>query len=337
MKAQFAKRGGAAIAEFCREHGIVYDVCGKVIVATEQEELPRLDAIYNRGLENGIQVRRLTVEELKDREPHVAGIAALEVPSAGIADYPGVATKLAEMIQAARGEIRYNCPLKEVRIASDRAELLAPAGAIESSHFVTCAGLQSDLVAKLSGAKTDARIVPFRGEYYALKPEAKSLVRHLVYPLPNPAFPFLGVHFTRMVNGEIHDGPNAMIALKREGYRKTDFSLRDIFSMLTYSGFLRMAAKNWRMGLMEMHRSFSRRAFLTSLQRLVPEIRDEDIMPSPAGVRAMALLPDGKMVDDFLVVPGPRALHICNAPSPAATASLEIGKYVAGLAGEVMR
>jgi L-2-hydroxyglutarate oxidase len=334
LKAQFAMRGGAAMAEFCREHGIAYDVCGKVVVATQPDELPRLEALFARSQENGIPVTRLTPEHLKEREPHVFGIAALEVPSAGIADYPAVAAKLAELIQAAGGEIRYNCALTGVQAHSDYASLIAHGEVFETKNFITCAGLQSDLAARMAGARVDAHIVPFRGEYYTLKPEARGLIRHLVYPLPNPAFPFLGVHFTRMVNGEIHAGPNAVLALKREGYRKSDFSLRDVFEMLAFSGFRRMAAKNWREGMKEMHRSFSRHAFLTSLQRLVPEIRDQDIEPSPAGVRAMALLPDGSMVDDFLVVPGPQALHVCNAPSPAATASLEIGAYVAGLAGE---
>jgi len=335
LKAQFAKRGGAAMAEFCREHGIAYDVCGKVVVAVEPEELPRLETLFSRSIENGIPVRRLTGEQIKEREPHVFGVAALEVPSAGIADYPAVAAKLAELIQAAGGEIHYNCALTGVHSGSDCSTLTTTAGEFETTNLITCAGLQSDLVARLAGARTDVHIVPFRGEYYTLKPEARTLIRHLVYPLPNPSFPFLGVHFTRMVNGEIHAGPNAVLALKREGYRKMDFSLREVLELLAFSGFRRMAVKNWREGLKEMHRSISRRAYLASLQRLVPEIRDEDIEPSPAGVRAMAVMPDGRMVDDFLVVPGPRALHVCNAPSPAATASLEIGDYVARLAGEV--
>ncbi len=334
MKALFAKRGGAAIARFCSEHGIAHDVCGKVVVAVEAEELPRLDALLARSRENGIPVTRLTPEQLKEREPHVFGIAALEVPSAGIADYPAVAAALAGLIVKAGGEIRYSCELTHVRTDSGSALLRSGDAEFETTNFITCAGLQSDLVAKLAGAQPTAHIVPFRGEYYTLKPEARKLIRHLVYPVPNPAFPFLGVHYTRMVNGEIHAGPNAVLALKREGYRKTDFSMRDVLEMLAYSGFRRMAAKNWREGLKEMRRSFSRRAFLTSLRRLVPEVRDEDIEPSPAGVRAMAVLPNGSMVDDFLVVPGPRALHVCNAPSPAATASLEIGDYVANLASE---
>jgi L-2-hydroxyglutarate oxidase len=334
LKAQYAKRGGATMVEFCRQHKIAHELCGKVVVATMAEELPRLEALLARSRENGILVNRLTPDQLKEREPHVFGIAALEVPSAGIANYPAVAAKLAELIQEAGGEVRYNCALTGVTDHTDYVSLLTRESEIESSNFITCAGLQSDLIARMSGARVDAHIVPFRGEYYSLKPEARKLIRHLVYPLPNPAFPFLGVHFTRMVSGEIHAGPNAVLALKREGYKKTDFSLLDVLEMLAFPGFRRMAAKNWREGLNEMKRSFSRRAFLTSLQRLVPEIRDEDIEPSPAGVRAMALLPNGSMVDDFLVIPGPRALHVCNAPSPAATASLEIGEYVAGLARE---
>jgi L-2-hydroxyglutarate oxidase len=334
LKAQFARSGGAAIAEFCRKHDIAHDVCGKVVVATEREELPRLEALLARSMENGIPVRMMTAEQLKEREPHVSGIAALEVDSAGIADYPAVSAKLALLIQEAGGDIRYSCALTAVRTYADFATLVAKDVEFETENFITCAGLQSDLISRLAGAKSEAHIIPFRGEYYTLKQGSRYLIRHLVYPLPNPAFPFLGVHFTRMVSGEIHAGPNAVLALKREGYSNTDFSLRDVLQMIAFSGFRRMAAKNWREGLKEMHRSFSRSAFLASLQRLVPDIQDSDIERSPAGVRAMAVLPSGKMVDDFLVVPGPRALHVCNAPSPAATASLEIGDYVARMAGD---
>lgn len=334
LKAQFARQGGAAMVEFCVLHGIAHEVCGKVIVATDAVELPRLEAILARGIENGLQVNRLTAEELHEREPHVAGIAALEVPSTGIVDYIAVAHKLEELIRRFGGEIQYNSALTEVRTHADHSEIITPMSTALTSTFVTCTGLHSDVTARLSGADPQAQIIPFRGEYYTLKPQARRLIRHLVYPFPNPAFPFLGVHFTRMVNGEVHAGPNAVLALRREGYEKSDFSIRDFGAMLAYSGFRRLIANNWREGCREMRRSFFRKEFLKSLQRLVPEIQDEDIEPSAAGVRAMAVLPDGKMVDDFLVVPGPRSLHVCNAPSPAATASLMTGEYVARLAAE---
>jgi len=334
LKAEFAKRGSASIARFCEQHGIAHDVCGKVVVATDESELPRIEKLLQRGMENGIPVRKLSIEQLKEREPHVAGIAALEVPTAGIADYPGVCIKLAELIATMGGEVHYSSKVTEHRSHADHAELITPPAVYSTRHFITCAGLQSDRVTRLSGANCPAQIIPFRGEYYTLNPEGRNLVNNLVYPLPNPAFPFLGVHFTRMVSGEIHAGPNAVLALKREGYKNTDFSARDVLEMLAYSGFRKMAATHWREGAKEMYRSFSRSAFLKTLQRLVPEIRDEHISHSPAGVRAMAVQPDGAMVDDFLVIPGPRALHVCNAPSPAATASLEIGSYIAKQAEE---
>ncbi len=333
LKATLGRKGAASMAKFCAEQGIRHDVCGKVVVATHQGELPRLDALYSRGQENGIPVRRLTKEQLNEREPDVAGLAALEVPTAGIADYPGVCARLAQLITASGGEVRYNSKLEAVHNSTDQAELIVQGEAIATRCFITCAGLQSDLVAKASGAHPIAKIVPFRGEYYTLRPEARHLIHHLVYPLPNPAFPFLGVHFTRMVSGEIHAGPNAVLALKREGYTNRDFSLREVLELAGYSGFRKMASKHWREGLNEMHRSFSRSAFLHTLQRLVPALKDEDISPSPAGVRAMALMPNGDMVDDFLVVSGPHALHVCNAPSPAATAAFEIGEHIANLAG----
>ena len=329
LKARFARQANVSMPAFCAEHGIKYDLCGKVVVAVDQEELPRLDKLQARAAENQIPVRRLSGDELRAREPHCAGIAALEVPSAGIADYPGVCRKLVELITLNGGEVRWSCPLQQVKIASEVAQLMTPTGPIETKLFVTCGGLQSDLLAAMAGVQPPAHIVPFRGEYYTLKPESRRLVNHLIYPLPNPAFPFLGVHFTRMVNGEIHAGPNAVLAFRREGYHRTDISLLDMCKVLSYSGFRKMAKAHWREGMHEQYRSFSRRAFLQTLQRLIPEITDADIQPSPAGVRAMAVKPDGSMIDDFLIADGQFSMHVCNAPSPAATASLEIGKYVA--------
>lgn len=329
LKARFARDGSRSMVAFCREHGIAHEVCGKVIVATEPEELPRLEALFTRGKENGLEVRRLTSEALAEREPHVHGLAALEVPSTGIADYRGVAHTVARLLAQQGADLRLKTKVEQVRSTSDGVTLITSDQSFETGFVVNCTGLQSDRTARKAGASLSAHIVPFRGEYYTLTPEARHLVRHLIYPAPNPNFPFLGVHYTRMVNGEIHAGPNAVLSLKREGYHKTDFSLIDSVETFTFSGFWRLAARHWREGMREFKRSLSKPAFVRSLQRLIPEIRSEHLEVSPAGVRAQALLPTGKLVDDFLIVPGARALHVCNAPSPAATASLEIGCYVA--------
>ncbi|HLK59499.1 MAG TPA: L-2-hydroxyglutarate oxidase [Chthonomonadaceae bacterium] len=329
LKARFAREGNRAMVAFCREQNIPYEVCGKVVVATEPEELPQLEKLYQRGLANELEVKRLEEEELKEIEPHVRGLAGLLVPSTGIVNYKQVAAAYARLLQAGGADLRLNHRVERVVADSAGVTLEAAGTTFEAKRLINCAGLQSDRVAKRAGAVLPARIVPFRGEYYTLKPEKRALVRNLIYPVPNPDFPFLGVHFTRMIDGEIHAGPNAVLSLKREGYHKTDFRLRDAVDTLTYGGFWRLAARNWREGAQEMWRSFSRAAFTRSLQRLIPEIRSEDLIPSPAGVRAQALLPDGKLADDFLIVAGQNTLHVCNAPSPAATASLEIGRYVA--------
>ncbi len=336
LKARFAKQAGISMPAFCEEHGVRYDVCGKVVVAVEAQELPRLDKLQARAAENQIPVRRLSGEELREREPHAAGIAALEVPTAGIADYPGVCRKMVQLIELNGGEVRWNCRVQQVKIGSEVAQLITPSGPIETTLFVTCGGLQSDLLTAMAGVAPPARIIPFRGEYYTLKPDARRLVNHLIYPLPNPAFPFLGVHFTRMINGEIHAGPNAVLAFKREGYHRTDFSMTEMCKVLGYAGFRKMAKAHWREGMHEQYRSFSRHAFLKTLQRLIPEITDADIEPAPAGVRAMAVKPDGSMIDDFLISEGRFSMHVCNAPSPAATASIEIGEYVAERVAEKM-
>jgi L-2-hydroxyglutarate oxidase len=329
LKARFAREGNWAMVAFCREHGLPHEVCGKVIVATEPEELPLLDRLYQRGLENELTVSRLSAEELKAREPHVNGLAALLVPSAGITDYKRVAQKFAALLQEQGSDLRRNTRVEKLTPTADGITLGTTGGEFHSRFLVNCAGLHSDRIARLAGARTEAHIVPFRGEYYTLTPGKRALVTHLIYPVPNPAFPFLGVHFTRMIDGEIHAGPNAVLSLKREGYRKTDLALSDVADVATFGGFWRLAARHWREGAKEWTRSLSKAAFTRSLQRLIPEIRAEDLIPAGAGVRAQALLPDGRLVDDFLLVSGPNSLHVCNAPSPAATAALKIGEYVA--------
>lgn len=327
FKARFCMAGNASMVAFCQEHGIAHDICGKVIVATEPGELPGLDKLYQRGLEHGLSVRRLTVEELHKIEPHCAGIAALHVPATGIVNYAEVVAKLATLVKTAGGEIR--CGTKVTGIRGNVIETTA--GTFETRQIINCAGLHSDRLARLAGANVEARIIPFRGEYYTLKPTKSSLVQTLIYPVPNPLFPFLGVHCTRMIDGSVHLGPNAVLAFAREGYTKTTINLRDLAETLTFPGFWKMAVRNWRDGLQEIARSYSRAAFVRSLQRLVPAITEVDVQPCTAGVRAQALHADGALEDDFLIIENPGAIHVCNAPSPAATAALEIGKAVAAM------
>jgi (S)-2-hydroxyglutarate dehydrogenase len=325
FKAEFCKAGNAALQRFCVENEIPFEICGKVIVATDQGELPQLEKLWERGVANGLEVRRLSAAELREIEPHVAGVAGLHVPSTGIVDYKAVVARLADLVASRGGEIR--CGTRVLAVKGQVAETTS--GAIEMNTLVNCAGLHSDRLARASGVSLGARIVPFRGEYYQLRPERASLVRGLIYPVPNPSFPFLGVHCTRMMDGSIHLGPNAVLALSREGYHKSTISVRDTIETLSFPGFWKLAARHWREGAHEMIRSFSRAAFVRSLQRLVPEITDEDVIPSEAGVRAQALRPDGTLEDDFLIMKQGRTIHVCNAPSPAATASLKIGETVA--------
>lgn len=329
FKAKFCHEGNRSMVEFCQEHGIDYDVCGKVIVATEPEQLPLLENLYQRGLENGLHVTKISAEIVKEFEPHVTCLAGLRVPTTGIVNYKQVCQKYAELIQLQGGELRLNTKVEKILATSTHQVLETNNGTFETRFLINCAGLQSDRVAKLGQVDPKAKIVPFRGEYYELTPEKRYLVKGLIYPVPNPAFPFLGVHFTRMIDGSVHAGPNAVLSFKREGYKKTDFNLRDFTEVMTYLGFWKLAAKHADEGIKEIIRSFSKAAFVKSLQKLIPEVQADDIVPTHAGVRAQALMGDGKLVDDFLIVPGRNAIHVCNAPSPAATSSLEIGKAVA--------
>jgi L-2-hydroxyglutarate oxidase len=265
---------------------------------------------------------------VKEIEPHVRCLAGIQVPSTGIVDFVGVCRQLAELIKIQGGELRLDTKVLGFRVNGSEGILETSKDTLAARWVINCAGLHSDRVARLAGAEPVARIVPFRGEYYELKPDRRSLVRNLIYPVPDPNFPFLGVHFTRMIDGSVHAGPNAVLSLKREGYRRTSFNLRDFIDTITYAGFWRLAAKHMRSGLEEMHRSFSKRAFVHSLQKLIPEISEDDLVPGQSGVRAQALQPNGNLVDDFLIVHGPSAIHVCNAPSPAATASLEIGRVI---------
>lgn len=328
MKAAMARAGNRSMAAFCAANGIAHDICGKLIVATSDSELPRLEALFARGLEHGLPVSRLTAAAVREIEPHVRAIAGVRVPTAGIADYIGVCRCLADSARDSGADLQLSTRLVAIRHEADVVVLETNKGSVATKFVINCAGLHSDRVAKLDALDPGAKIVPFRGEYYELKPDRRHLVRNLVYPVPNPDFPFLGVHFTRMIDGSVHAGPNAVLAFKREGYRKTDINLRDFGEVMLFPGFWKLAARNLGEGLKEMARSVSKRLFLRSLQQLIPEIELDDLVPAHAGVRAQALKNDGSLVDDFLIVRRERSLHVCNAPSPAATASLEIAREI---------
>jgi L-2-hydroxyglutarate oxidase len=331
LKAVNCRRGKGLLEAFCREHAIPFETCGKVIVALDDGERPALERIHQRGLANGVDCRPITVEELREREPHAAGVAALLVPETGIVDYRALCARLVELIARQGGAVEFNARVTAVRVEQDGVVLATSRGEWKGRAMVNCAGLQSDRVTSMTGEKAPVKIVPFRGEYWELTPEAQGFCRHLIYPVPDPAFPFLGVHFTRMVGGGVECGPNAVLAFAREGYTRTTIHPGDLLETLTYGGFWRMAARHWRPGLGEMWRSFSKAAFVRALQRLVPDLREHHLHPAPAGVRAQALAPDGALLDDFSIVQHGRVVNVLNAPSPAATSCLSIGEHVAGL------
>ena len=333
LKARLCVSGAQAMVEFCREHAIPHEVCGKVIVATSPEQLPRLEELRRRADANGlVGVRQIGHAELHEIEPNATGIAALQVPSTGITNFAQVCRKYAELITQNGGSVLTGAGASAIRRSENETVVETVRGAFSAHAVINCAGLFSDRVAKMAGDDPDVMIVPFRGEYYDLIPERASLVRSLIYPVPDPRFPFLGVHFTRRITGRVDAGPNAVLALRREGYRRTDFSLRDLSSSLGFPGFWRMSAKNWRYGLGEYHRSLSKKAFVRALQGLVPDVEGSDLVPSHAGVRAQALKRDGSLVDDFQFIPSRKMLHVLNVPSPAATASLMIAKSILDVA-----
>ncbi|MCK1794816.1 L-2-hydroxyglutarate oxidase [Streptomyces sp. XM4193] len=339
LKARFAVRGAREMVGFCAERGIPHEVTGKLVVATDRAELPRLHALAQRGRENGIPVRELGPAQIREREPHVTGLAAIEVASTGICDFGAVAEELARSAGAGGARIRYGAEVREIdrREGVGVAVRTAPPGGkddgagavLRGRALVNCAGLSCDRIAALAGDEPSARIVPFRGEYHHLSEERAELVRGLVYPVPDPAFPFLGVHLTRGIDGRVHLGPNAVPALAREGYDRRTASASDLAESLRWPGMWRLARRHWRYGAGELRRSLSRRAFTEAVRRLLPEVTEADLRPAPAGVRAQAVLRDGTLVDDFLIEEGPHTVHVLNAPSPAATASLPIGRAVA--------
>lgn len=328
LRAENCRTGKAAMEAFCAAEGIPYELCGKVIVAVTEDELPALQDILERGTANGVRCETIGRERLLEIEPSAAGIRAIHVPEAGIVNYRQVAERLAAIVAEREGRIVTSARVTGLRREADRVVVETAAGAFEARYAVNCTGLHSDRTTALSGVAPDVRIVPFRGEFYELRPEARHLVRGLIYPVPDTRFPFLGVHFTKTIHGGVECGPNAVLAFAREGYRKTDINLRDLFESLAWPGFRKMALKHWRKGAGEMWRSFSKRAFVRALRRLLPEIRGEHLETAPSGVRAQAIGRDGLLVDDFVIQQSDRVVNVCNAPSPAATASLNIGRLI---------
>ncbi|KAA5547174.1 L-2-hydroxyglutarate oxidase [Roseiconus nitratireducens] len=329
QKALTCRDGKTQLEAFCQQYNVPWERCGKVVVATSESELQSLDAIAQRGTQNGVAMERLDSDQLRQREPAAAGIAALLVPETGIVDYPQVCRQLAEQINRGRGVVRLDSRAVAIKIKSESVRVTDTRNRThDAGLLINCGGLHSDQICRLCGLAPGVRIVPFRGEYYELKPERENLVRHLIYPVPDPSFPFLGVHFTRMIGGGVECGPNAVLALAREGYGWSKINVSELWGTLRYAGFRRLARKHWRMGLGEMHRSLSKSAFVTALQKLLPSVTTDDLVRGRAGVRAQAVASDGRLVDDFLVHKAEAAIHVLNAPSPAATASLAIADAI---------
>lgn len=333
LKAKNCIEGYHEMIRFCDEEGIKYDLCGKVIVATETSEIPALSTIYERGIQNGLKgLKKISVDEIKEREPYVNGKEGIFVPQTGIIDYKQVADRIGEKVKALGGEILFNQEVTDITNAKSYSEVTTQNNTFTAKQVVTCGGLFSDRLARHTKPDLNVKIVPFRGEYFKLKENRKYLVRDLIYPVPDPNFPFLGVHFTRMINGAVEAGPNAVLAFKREGYSKSQIGISELVETLAWPGFQKVAAKYWKTGFGEMYRSFSKAAFTKALQKLIPDIREEDLEPGGAGVRAQACDREGGLLDDFMIVESPHAVHVCNAPSPAATSSLSIGEAVANIA-----
>lgn len=334
MKAKNCREGYRMLLDFCDENGIPYDICGKIIVAVNESEIPALEAIYQRGIENGLEgLAYLNENELKGKEPYVAGVKGIFVPQTGIIDYKTVSHKLYENILGLGGKVFFNERITGINESENSVEIITNKEYYTSANLITCCGLYSDKVAALNNDNLNIRVIPFRGEYYKIKKEKSYLVKNLIYPVPDPAFPFLGVHYTRKMNGEIEAGPNAVFAFRREGYKKFDVNFSELFNSLSWKGFRSIAGKYMKMGLMEYYRSFSKPAFTRALQKLTPMISQSDLEEGGAGVRAQACSKEGMLVDDFLFIENKRVLHVCNAPSPAATSCLAIGEAIAGKAG----
>ena len=337
LKAKLCVEGRRALYEFCQQHDIAHERCGKLVVATRTEELPMLEELERRGVANGLEgVKRLTGDELTRYEPHVRGISGLHCPETGIVNYRHVAAAYAEVIRERGGEVRTNANVATIHVRTDGITLQTAAGEVHAGGLINCGGLHSDRIAHQCGIDPGVQIIPFRGEYYHLAETRQHLVRNLIYPVPDPRFPFLGVHFTRMIGGGVEAGPNAVLAMARHGYTKTSFNTADAMRIVKYGGFWKMARQHWMTGMGELHRSLSKRAFLHALRRLMPELELGDLQPGNAGVRAQAVDADGKLVDDFRISIAPRMVHVLNAPSPAATASIAIGRHIAEQAVEAL-
>ena len=329
-KAENCITGYRMLIDFCEKHGIKYDLCGKLIIASEKSELQYLDDLYNRGIQNGLSdLIKLSPAGIKEYEPYAEGIAGIFVPQTGIIDFVEVADKYKSLIENYGGEINLSEKVIDILSTNGGLEIITDKRTYSAKFLVTCGGLQSDRIAKITNKNLPLRIIPFRGEYYKLKPEKRYLVNSLIYPVPNPAFPFLGVHFTKLINGGVEAGPNAVLAFKREGYHKLSFNLKDTTETLTWPGFLTIVRKYWKTGLGEFYRSFNKKAFVRALQKLIPEMKSEYLVPGGAGVRAQACNNQGGLVDDFYIIENEKVFHVCNAPSPAATSSLSIGNYIA--------
>jgi len=330
LKAKNCTEGREQLYDFCEYHQIPFEKCGKIIVAVNESEISALNELYERGIANGLTgLKKLTASEIKDYEPHSSGVAGLFVPQTGIVDYTKVTNKFAQLFSKEGGVIKSNCKFLSIKNFQNKNAVVTTQGEFDTKMLINCGGLYSDRIAKLCGVEPGLQIIPFRGEYYKLKKEKEYLVQNLIYPVPDPRFPFLGVHFTRMIKGGVEAGPNAVLAFKREGYTKKGFSIKDLSQMFFFPGFWKMALKYYRMGFEEFYRSFNKKAFVKALQKLVPEISENDVEPGGAGVRAQALTNDGKLVDDFRIVETERTMHVLNAPSPAATASISIGNKIA--------
>jgi L-2-hydroxyglutarate oxidase len=332
LKAKNCIEGYGLMIEFCEQFNIPYEICGKLIVATNESELPALEKIYQNGLQNAMtNIKIINRDAIKSIEPHVEGIKAIHVPHAGIVDYKKVAQQLQKLLEAKGCVFRFNEKVVQIQNQSNCVSISTTQSKYETKKLINCAGLYSDEVAKLHNLPLSSRIIPFRGEYFQLKAHKKYLVNHLVYPVPDPSFPFLGVHFTRRINGEIEAGPNAVFAFRKEGYRFSDFDLKEFKHSITYKGFQKIALQYWKKGIREMFRSISKRTFTKSLQQLIPELKMNDLIPAPAGVRAQAISDNGQLLDDFHILTHQNCIHVINAPSPAATASFAIGKHISDL------
>ncbi|ANF51535.1 hydroxyglutarate oxidase [Chryseobacterium glaciei] len=334
LKAKNCIEGYNSVINFAKEYGIKYDLCGKIIVATSQEELSLLDNIYKRGIDNGLDnLQYLSREEFREIEPHCEGVKAIKVPQTGIIDYPGVAKKIKELFEELGGEVKFNNEVKDIINKGSEIIIKTNNSEFKTKKMVSCAGLYSDKITKMTNEKNDVIIIPFRGEYYKIKDEKKHLVKHLIYPVPDPNFPFLGVHFTRMVDGNIEAGPNAVLAFKKEGYQFFDFNFSETMQTLTWPGFRKIVAKYGKTGMGEVHRSLSKSVFTKALQKLMPEIQENDLVPGGSGVRAQACDRNGALIDDFDIVKNGNIIHVRNAPSPAATSCLSIGNKISELIG----